>query len=64
MKMKNQITKKLLLLMILFSLSALSAGCGNTGLQFLDDVTDTVCCFSPALIAPVGLLAVLLARRS
>jgi len=48
---------------ILLWTSFLLMGCSNTGLGFLDDVYDTLCCFSPAVILPAGCLVIYAAKR-
>ena len=50
---KNLLRKRILLFSLLTGLIVFSAGCGNTGLRFLEDVNNTLCCFSPALALPL-----------
>lgn len=62
--MKPQSNRKVILLLVFFSVLSLSlAGCYNSGMRFLRDVNQTVCCFSPALALAPAAAAVLIARR-
>ena len=49
--------KTFLSLGLLLTLALVLSGCTNSGMRFLRDVNQTVCCFSPALVlAPAALI--------
>ena len=53
---ENKLKKWILVFAFLGGLGLFSTGCGNTGLRFLEDVNNTLCCFSPALALPLFFL--------
>ncbi len=55
--MSNVGRKKAITVILIFIFSTILASCTNTGLSFLDDVYDTICCFSPAMILTLGIVA-------
>lgn len=55
--------KSILLLGLVPALAAILAGCTNPGISFLEDVNQTACCFSPALVLAPGALALLIFRK-
>lgn len=52
----KKLTRYLLIFILLSGLSLVISGCLNTGSRFLRDVSQTCCCFSPALVFPAGAL--------
>lgn len=55
--MSNAGRKKAVTVFFVFFFSTILASCSNTGLSFLDDVYDTFCCFSPAMVLTLGIFA-------
>lgn len=57
--------KKIFFYLFLSTLvSLLLSGCMNSGTRFMNDVFDTLCCFSPAIILPMGLGLVRMSRTN
>lgn len=55
-------TRYLLILILLLGLILVSSGCLTTGSRFLEDVSKTLCCFSPAMVLPGGALLLYISR--
>jgi len=45
------------------TLTLFTAGCYNSGMRFLRDVNETVCCFSPALVLAPAVLIMFFNRQ-
>lgn len=58
----QKITRYLLIFILLLGLSLFISGCLNTGSRFLEDVSSTLCCFSPAMVLPGGALLLYISR--
>jgi len=59
----KKLKKVILLGTIFLGISYLLMGCSNTGLGFLDDVYDTLCCFSPAVFLPAGCVLLFASKK-